>query len=45
MKLFERLHTQGQTVVLVTHDREVAAHAHRIIHIRDGQVEKDERLR
>ena len=45
MKLFERLHAEGQTVVLVTHDREVAAHAHRIIHIRDGQVEKDERLR
>jgi putative ABC transport system ATP-binding protein len=45
MKLIERLHAEGQTVVLVTHDREVAAHAHRIIHIRDGQVEKDERLR
>jgi putative ABC transport system ATP-binding protein len=45
MKLFERLHTEGQTVVLVTHDREVAAHAHRILHIRDGMVDKDERLR
>ena len=45
MKLFERLHAEGQTVVLVTHDREVAAHARRIIHLRDGQVEKDERLR
>jgi putative ABC transport system ATP-binding protein len=45
MKLFERLHADGQTVILVTHDRDVAAHAHRIIHIRDGQVEKDERLR
>ena len=45
MKLFEQLHSQGQTVVLVTHDREVATHAHRIIHIRDGKVEKDERLR
>jgi putative ABC transport system ATP-binding protein len=44
MKLFERLHAQGQTVILVTHDREVAAHAKRIIHIRDGMVEKDERL-
>src|ERR1051325_10063499 len=39
MKLFERLHAEGQTVVLVTHDREVAGHAHRIIHIRDGTVD------
>jgi putative ABC transport system ATP-binding protein len=45
MKLFERLHAEGQTVVLVTHDREVAGHAHRIIHIRDGTVDQDERLR
>jgi putative ABC transport system ATP-binding protein len=45
MKLVERLHEEGQTVVLVTHDREVAGHAHRIIHIRDGKVERDERLR
>ena len=45
MKLFERLHAEGQTVILVTHDHEVAEHAHRIIHIRDGEVEKDERLR
>jgi putative ABC transport system ATP-binding protein len=45
MRLFECLHAEGQTVILVTHDRDVAAHAHRIIHIRDGQVEKDERLR
>jgi putative ABC transport system ATP-binding protein len=45
MKLIERLHAQGQTVVLVTHDREVAAHAHRIIHILDGQIEKEEHLR
>jgi putative ABC transport system ATP-binding protein len=45
MKLFERLHAEGQTVILVTHDHEVAAHAHRILHIRDGKVEKDERLR
>jgi putative ABC transport system ATP-binding protein len=45
MKLFERLHAEGQTVVLVTHDREVAGHAHRILHIKDGRVERDERLR
>jgi putative ABC transport system ATP-binding protein len=45
MKLFARLHAEGQTVVLVTHDHEVAGHADRIIHIKDGKVERDERLR
>jgi putative ABC transport system ATP-binding protein len=41
MALFERLHQAGNTIVLVTHEPDVAAHAHRAIHIRDGQVEKD----
>jgi putative ABC transport system ATP-binding protein len=41
MALFERLHQAGNTIVLVTHEADVAAHAHRAIHIRDGQVEKD----
>jgi putative ABC transport system ATP-binding protein len=43
MALFERLHASGNTIVLVTHESDVAAHAHRIIHIRDGQVENDVR--
>ena len=43
MSLFERLHQAGNTIVLVTHEADVAAHAHRIISIRDGQVEKDVR--
>ncbi|HUR20669.1 MAG TPA: ABC transporter ATP-binding protein [Vicinamibacterales bacterium] len=43
MSLFARLHETGNTIVLVTHEPEVAAHAHRTIHIRDGQVEKDVR--
>jgi len=43
MSLFARLHEAGNTIVLVTHEPEVAAHAHRSIHIRDGQVEKDVR--
>jgi putative ABC transport system ATP-binding protein len=41
MALFARLHEAGNTIVLVTHEADVAAFAHRTIHIRDGQVEKD----
>jgi putative ABC transport system ATP-binding protein len=41
MALFARLHEGGNTIILVTHEADVAAFAHRIIHIRDGQVEKD----
>jgi putative ABC transport system ATP-binding protein len=43
MALFERLHQAGNTIVLVTHEADIAAHAHRVIHIRDGQVERDVR--
>ncbi len=42
MGLFERLHLEGNTIVLVTHEQDIAMHAHRIIHIRDGKVERDE---
>jgi putative ABC transport system ATP-binding protein len=45
MALFERLHQQGNTIVLVTHEHDIALHAHRVIHIRDGKVEKDEPVR
>ena len=41
MALFKKLHESGNTIVLVTHEPDVAAYAHRSIHIRDGQVEKD----
>jgi putative ABC transport system ATP-binding protein len=41
MALFDKLHAGGNTIVLVTHEADVAAHAHRIVHIRDGQVERD----
>ena len=43
MSVFERLYQQGNTIVLITHEPDVAAHAHRVIHLRDGAVEKDER--
>src|SRR5882672_4371933 len=45
MDLFERLHEEGNTVVLVTHEHDIAARAHRIISIRDGEIEKDEIVR
>jgi putative ABC transport system ATP-binding protein len=43
MRLFERLYQEGNTIILVTHERDIAEHAHRTINIRDGQIEKDER--
>ena len=43
MALFARLHEAGNTIVLVTHEADIAAFAHRSIHLRDGQVEKDVR--
>jgi putative ABC transport system ATP-binding protein len=45
MALFERLYQEGNTIVLVTHEPDIAMHAHRIIHIRDGKVERDEPVR
>ena len=41
MALFSRLHETGNTIVLVTHEADIAAFAHRTIHLRDGQIEKD----
>ena len=45
MGLFDRLHQQGNTIVLVTHEHDIALYAHRIIHVRDGKVEKDEKVK
>ncbi len=43
MALFERLHAEGNTIILVTHELDIAEHAHRIIHLRDGRIEQDVR--
>src|SRR5205823_11950438 len=43
MALFHELHDSGQTIVLVTHEHDIAAHAHRQIHLLDGKIERDER--
>jgi putative ABC transport system ATP-binding protein len=42
MAVFDQLHKAGQTIVLITHERDIAAHAHRAIHLMDGQIELDE---
>jgi len=43
MNLFNEIHANGNTIILVTHEEEIAAHAHRIIRLRDGMIENDER--
>jgi putative ABC transport system ATP-binding protein len=45
LALFDEIHKQGNTVIVVTHEEEVAEHAHRVIRLRDGMIERDERNR
>ena len=45
MTVFERLHSQGNTIILVTHEPDVAQHAWRVIHVRDGKVESDKKIK
>lgn len=45
MNLFEKLHEDGNTIIVVTHEHDIAARAHRIISIRDGLIEKDESVK
>ncbi len=42
MGLFDQIHKAGNTIILVTHEEEIAQHAHRIIRLKDGNIEKDE---
>jgi putative ABC transport system ATP-binding protein len=44
MALFARLHREGNTIILVTHEPDIARHAHRVIRLRDGKIEKDEKV-
>ena len=41
MALFDDLHAKGNTIVLVTHEPDIAEYAHRVVHIRDGQIYSD----
>jgi len=44
MNLFQEIHDQGNTVILVTHEEDIAAHAHRVVRLRDGKIESDESI-
>lgn len=44
MAIFKKLHNEGHTIVMITHEPDIAAHAKRIIHIRDGKIIKDEKI-
>jgi putative ABC transport system ATP-binding protein len=44
MRMFEQLHAGGQTIIVVTHDPEIADHAQRKVVLRDGHIESDERV-
>ena len=45
MKVFETLHAQGQTIIMVTHEADIAAHAERVVVLRDGRIASDTRRR
>ena len=42
MALFDELHAKGNTIIVVTHEPDIAEYAHRVVHIRDGEIASDE---
>jgi putative ABC transport system ATP-binding protein len=44
MGIFQQLNEEGKTVVLITHEPDIAQHAKRVVHMRDGRIQKDERI-
>jgi len=44
LRLFKKIHSQGNTIIMVTHDPNIAKHAHRILYIKDGMIEKEEKM-
>ncbi|HMY36740.1 MAG TPA: macrolide ABC transporter permease/ATP-binding protein MacB, partial [bacterium] len=44
MQVFEQLHKAGNTIILVTHEEDIASHAHRVVRLKDGVVETDEAI-
>jgi putative ABC transport system ATP-binding protein len=45
LQTFEKLNEQGHTIILITHEEDVARHARRIIHIKDGEIINDEKIK
>jgi putative ABC transport system ATP-binding protein len=43
LRLFKKIHSEGNTIIIVTHDRDIARQAQRIIYLRDGMIERDEK--
>ena len=41
MEIFNKIHSEGNTVILVTHEEDIAAYAHRVVRLRDGMIETD----
>ena len=44
MRLFDHLHQQGSTIIVVTHEKDIAMHANRVLSILDGEIASDERI-
>ena len=45
MSIFQQLNDSGKTIVVITHEQDIAQHSKRIVHVRDGRIQQDERIR